>query len=275
MSFEIYKAALDWLDKGFHLLPIQPNTKKQVAGFGLHQEHITNMQQAAQWFNNLSRFNLAVVAQENSFILDFDDWGLYLVWVRFVKQFCGAVTASHTEITPNDGAHVFLSGQLPNQIQLVEHVEIKKVVLVAPSIVGREYEIMLDGQIYSGSLDAALFPLSKTPPHASRAARADDSKRPPPNLARSKIDHIKATFSILALMNKHYPKTIFKGRGRFLSACCPFHKDTEESFYIDTERNLFGCHSSRCKAHGDVINFFARVHNLDNYKAIEEMSKRL
>jgi hypothetical protein len=275
MSLEVYKAALDWLDRGFHLLPIQPGTKRQAQGYGLHQQHITNMQQAAHWFNNLSKFNLAVIAPEDKFVIDFDDWGLYLWWVRFVKHFCNA-PSSYTEITPNDGAHVFINGQVPQTFSPIPHVEIKRVVLVAPSVLAgitTPYEVMIDGEIYSGSLDAVLFPLSKSPPQLAPASRA--ARVAPPNLARSnnKLDRIKSKFSILDLMRKHHPKVALHGRGRYITACCPFHAEKESSFWIDTEKNLFGCHA--CKTHGDVINFFALVHHIENSKAIEEMSKAL
>jgi hypothetical protein len=273
MTLAMYESALNWLGKGFYLLPIQPGTKKQVRGFGLHQKRITNMQEASQWFNDHSRFNLAVIAPEGKFIFDFDDWSLYLSWLRFVKKFCDAVTTSYTEITPNDGAHVFLSGQLPNKIQLVEHVEIKRAVLVAPSIVDNfEYEIISDGKIYSGSLDAALFPLSKSPsafaPDAIRRFAARVVSLPIRN-PRSKLESIKLKISILDLMNEHFPKIILRGHGRFLTACCPFHKESEPSFWIDTERNLFGCHA--CKVHGDVINFFAQITGKTNNEAIEDL----
>lgn len=294
MSLEIYISALDWLDKGYHVLPIQPGTKKQCAGFGLHQQHITNMQQAAHWFNNFSKFNLAVIAPEDKCIIDFDDWSVYLMWLRAVKQKDQRLALTYTEMTPHDGVHVFLAGATPNNLQLVEHVEIKRVVLVAPSILDKgslPYEVMIEGEIYSGSLEAALFPLSKIPPslapvhrtantataQVSRAARADQS--PPKNLpistarAGNKLDLIKSKFSILDLVRKHFPKTTLHGRGRYITACCPFHTEKESSFWIDTEKNLFGCHA--CKTHGDVINFFALVHNIENSKAIEEMSQTL
>lgn len=273
MSLEVYRAALDWLDRGFHLLPIQPGTKKQVQGFGLHQQHITNMQQAAHWFNNLSKFNLAVVAPEDKFIIDFDDWAVFLMWLRVVRQKNQMLALTYTEITPNDGAHVFISGQVPPTFKPIPHVEIKRVVLVAPSIVdGREYEIISDGQIYSGPTETALSPLSTQP--LTPALLPTSPWRPPPNLARSnKLDHIKAKFSILDLMRKHYPKVALHGRGRYITACCPFHAEKESSFWIDTEKNLFGCHA--CKTHGDVINFFALANGIENSKAIEEMSKAL
>lgn len=277
MTLLIYESALDWLGKGYHLLPIQPGTKKQATGFGLHQKQITNAQEAKQYFfDELSRFNLAVVATEGSFILDFDNWDLYESWLRFVKRFDDKITTSYAEITVNNGAHVFLRGEIPNGIQLVEHVEIKRVVLVAPSIVdGREYEVIHGGEIYSGPLDACFFPLSKSPLTVATGTAATAAPRAKTQIvnSRSKIEAIKANFSILNLTKKYFPKTILRGRGKYLTACCPFHKETEPSFWIDTDKNIFGCHA--CKVKGDVINFFALVNGIDNPAAIAEMSEAL
>jgi hypothetical protein len=279
MTLAIYESALNWLGMGYHVLPIQPGTKKQATGFGLHQKQIINAQEAKQYFyDEFSRYNLAVVAPEGSFVLDFDDWNLYLSWLRFVKKFEDRITTSYTEITPNNGAHVFLSGQIPFGIQLVDHVEIKRIVLVAPSTVnGIEYESMQGETIYKGSLDACFFPLSKSSPPfpviTGTATPAAQRMRTPLKNSQSKIDAIKANFSIVNLMKKHFPKTLLRGHGKFLTACCPFHKETEASFWINAEKNIFGCHA--CKVKGDVINFFALVNGIENKAAIVEMAEAL
>lgn len=277
MTLKIYESALNWLGKGYHVLPIQPGTKKQATGFGLHQKRITNAQEARQYFfDDFSRYNFAVIAPEGSFILDFDDWNIYLSWVRFVKRFDDRITTSYTEITPNDGAHVFLSGQIPFGIQLIDHVEIKRIVVVAPSIVdGREYEVLHDGGIYSGSLDACFFPLSKSPPPFPAADAVPAAPRAKTQIvnSRSKIEAIKANFSIPHLMKEYFPKTTLHGHGKFLTACCPFHEETEPSFWINTEKNIFGCHA--CKVKGDVINFFALVNHMENGAAITKMAEAL
>lgn len=277
MTLIIYESALDWLGKGFHLLPIQPGTKKQAQGFGLYQKQITNAQEAKQYFfDELSRFNLAVVAPEGKLILDFDDWDLYLTWLRFVKRFDDRITTSYTEITAHNGAHVFLSGQTPNGIQLVEHAEIKKIVLVAPSIVdGRDYEVMQDGAIYSGSLDACFFPLSKRPLTVAAPAlvHAAAMRSLPVTKTGQKLAAIKSSFTVANLMKKYFPKTILSGRGKYLTACCPFHQETEASFWVDTEKNIFGCHA--CRVKGDVINFYALVNHMGNPEAIAKMAEAL
>jgi len=60
---------------------------------------------------------------------------------------------------------------------------------------------------------------------------------------------------------------------RFVPAHCPFHDDKEPSFWIDTDRNLWGCHA--CGVRGDVINLYARLKGLTNTEAIREMRSTL
>lgn len=274
----VYESALTWLNRGFFLLPIQPGTKKQAAGFGSHQQQIKTEQEAKRYFyKNLSRFNLAVVAPEGSFILDFDNWDIYLEWLRFVKKFDDKITTSYTEITPNDGAHVFLSGPIPNGIKLIDHVEIKRVVLVAPSIVdGRHYDIMRDAGIYSGSLDACFFSLRKSTDAMPAPVAGYTAQRSFSSAGGSllkKLDAIKSAYNIPDLMKKYFSKTAMQGRGRYLTACCPFHEEKEPSFWIDVEKNIFGCHA--CKVKGDVINFFALANHIGNPDAISKMAEAL
>lgn len=269
MPLLMYKSALEWLGKGFALLPIQPNTKKQVHGFGLHQSRITNTQQAARWWKDQPvNYNLAVIAPDDKFVIDFDDWGIYTYWLKHVSE---TIAHTYTEITPNSGAHVFLSGTVPHNFKPIKHVEIKRVVLVAPSGIDHsDYEVIFDGDIVSGHIEESLSPLSKSP--ISEPAQVVTTKSRMPN-SGSLLDSIKGQVSILELMRKHYPKITIQGRGRFVTACCPFHAEKEPSFWIDTERNLFGCHA--CKVRGDVINFYALAHHLDNNAAIYQMARSL
>lgn len=269
MPLLLYKSALEWLGRGFHILPIQPNTKKQVQGFGLHLSRITNIQQAAQWWKDQPiNYNLAVIAPADKFIIDFDDWGIYNYWLKQVSE---TIAHTYTEITPNHGAHVFLSGTIPPNFKPIKHVEIKQVVLVAPSEIDHsDYEVFFDGDIVSGCIEEIFFPLSKSP--LSEPAR-DPIVKSGEGRSQNLLEAIKTKYTILGLMQTLFPKIKILGRGRFVTSCCPFHEETEPSFWIDTERNLFGCHA--CKVRGDAINFYALAHHLDNGHAISQMSRSL
>ncbi|MBX3036760.1 MAG: bifunctional DNA primase/polymerase [Anaerolineales bacterium] len=266
MTLAIYHSALNWLDKGFDLLPIQPNTKKHVQGFGIHQARITNARQAVEFFRD-TNFNLAVIAPENKFIFDFDDYYIYCDYLKAIPE---AQRNTYTELTRNMGTHVFFSGCVPPNFQPIKYVEIKQSVLVAPSVVDKvEYEIFCNKDILT--VDKKVFSLlSETP--FSELPKSPQVQRPKNNTG-SLLDAIKSKYSIVDLMRKHYPKIKLSGRGKFLNACCPFHAEKEPSFWLNTENNLFGCHA--CNVKGDVINFYARAHGIDNDTAIKQMARAL
>lgn len=94
--------ALWWLKRDFWLLPVQPDSKKLVAGFGFYQDKIRTPERVHQWFGERSRANLAVCGTQTSFILDFDGADLYQCWAR---QFPEAAR-TYTEQTPRGGYHV-------------------------------------------------------------------------------------------------------------------------------------------------------------------------
>jgi len=270
MTHEIYVSALDWLGRGYGLLPIIPGTKYIVEGFTIDKP-ITDQSLVFSWFReDLKKYNLAVVCPPGSFVLDFDDWDLYCAWVKFVKGFDDRVTRSYSELTPSGGVHVFLSGEIPSRYRPRRGVEIKRHCVVAPSIIKGsdfDYELLgVGGDIYSGSLDACFFFLSlaETPPPPPPARLA-----PGVSAAPGKIAYIKGRLSIVDIFKKYYPRHKLKQRGRFYNCLCPFHQEKQPSFYLDSKLNTFGCHA--CKVRGDIINLYALANSIDNKQAVEQL----
>jgi hypothetical protein len=257
--------ALFWLEKGFKLLPCQPNSKYLVGGFGQYRSQITSADQAAQWFDDRSRSNMAVVAPDDFYILDFDLISVYAKWA----DTCTAAR-SYTETSPNEGRHVFLHGTPPHGIQLVKGVEIKQVVLVAPSAIdGRPYKIAFDqAEIIAEDPVYCLSSLSQ-PGHATpNFLRADQTRRAVSN-PLSHIDQIKAHFTISHVLKLYRPEIKFSGRGDFQSCVCPFHRDSKPSFWFNDSKGLWGCHA--CNVRGDVINLYARFEAVNVIEAIRRM----
>ena len=58
-----------------------------------------------------------------------------------------------------------------------------------------------------------------------------------------------------------------KQRGRESWACCPFHSDKHPSFKVNRDAQTFHCFS--CGAHGDVIDFIQKFHNLSFKDALK------
>ena len=256
--------ALGWLKHDFLLLPVQPNSKRLVPGFGIYQDKIGTPERVSQWFGKKSLANLAVCGTQTSLILDFDDADLYKSWAsKFPNE-----ARTYTEQTPGGGYHVFAHawGELLKGVTLIKGVELKRVVLIYPSVIDNKQYIRGEGELLKVDAEILLSPLSETPitRNAPRVGVHD----------KSYLQKIKSAFSCLDLIQSANPKIkVYGSSKRFVSLPCPFHDDKEPSFWIDTERNLWGCHA--CGVRGDVINLYARLKGITNKEAIFEMGKTL
>lgn len=62
-----------------------------------------------------------------------------------------------------------------------------------------------------------------------------------------------------------------KRMGHRFSACCPFHQESSPSFFIFKD-NKFRCFS--CSSHGDSIDFFSLINNVDFIDAVKFLIKK-
>jgi len=252
--------ALWWLKRDFLLIPIQPNSKKIVPGFGMHQDKIGHAERVHQWFGPKTLANIAICSSSTGLILDFDDPDLYKFWAAKFP----AESQTYTEQTPRGGCHVFAHvwRELRKGFTPIKGVELKRVVLVYPSRVDNKPYGRGAGELLKLDATLVLSPLSQAPvkPPEQRIGIRDPRR----------LGRIKSAFSCMDLLK-------VKDSGvarRFVSIRCPFHEDQEPSFWIDVERNLWGCHG--CGAHGDVINLYARLKGIEDIRdAIREMEATL
>jgi DNA primase len=86
------------------------------------------------------------------------------------------------------------------------------------------------------------------------------------------IDEIKNKLDIIELAKSEGLQLKKQSNNIYKSLCC-FHNEKNASltFYADT--NSFYCYA--CQAHGDAINFYAKLHNLSNNEAILELKRKL
>lgn len=262
-----------WLERGFNLLPIQPHTKKLVKGYGPNLAHLETLDQARAW----QRYNLAAVAGVNGLILDFDDPDLYARWAAQV----GPSANTYTERTPRGGAHVFYwltwSAWRKDIPQVIPGCEVKKAAMVAPSEVGGHgYRYDPGADIFElydfGEFENLFSLLSKNPEPVTAATVPTKPARI--RAGSGPLAAIKSQITVLDILteNRIEVKRASGGK-RWLLARCPFHDDNDPSMWIDTDRNLWGCHA--CDAHGDQVNLFARLKHVTNTEAITALSARV
>jgi len=82
---------------------------------------------------------------------------------------------------------------------------------------------------------------------------------------KKNVDKIIGNVDILSHISKHVHLDA-KGKG-----LCPFHNDTNPSFYVSREKGIFKCFS--CRVGGDVIKFEQLIHDIDFRTAMENLSK--
>lgn len=260
-----------WLDRGFYLLPAQTDKKYLLQGWGEYRRQITNFEQAVKIFDHVTtRSNLAVLAPRGRYILDFDNPDLYASWT--VKH--PEIAKSYTERTPRGGAHVFLIGTPPGGLTLRDGVELKRVCLVHPSVVGGVAYVAGSGEILEKDPVSAFSSLSK-PGHKTAYILRLEQDRPIPSARPSNdlIEQIKAYWSTDRVFQTYRPDIKLTPSGVMLTGCCPFHEDKRPSFFINTQTGFWKCHS--CGASGDVINAYARFQGISNREAILRMAKAL
>jgi hypothetical protein len=259
---------------GWEVVPIQPNTKLLVPGFGIHQNKVGKGEPVKFWFTERGA-GLGVVAPANGFVLDFDDLEIYY---KFCQEL-PALAKTYTESTPHSGRHMFFrsSDPIPPGLVLVPGIEIKRLVVVYPSKVeGLYYRILVNGDILYTSIRKALGPF---------LAKGGDKEQFPPKAARvglpvgklggkngdpGLIEQLKATWPILNYLAYFEPHLILTGRGRWFAGRCPWHPDHRPSLWVDAEKDLWGCHA--CGAHGDILNWHARRLETDSIgKAMRDL----
>ena len=270
-------SAHTWLALGADLIPKQPRSKDNIAGFGPRQRRIKTAPEVELWFGE-RRANLAIVLDHGFVAADFDDAGAYWTWAAGP----GANVETYTELTAR-GAHVVWRGDaLP--AGNAPGVEFKNagVLMVAPSVhpSGAVYRILcsLPPARLTFKQAQTLFPfLSSTPkPAAVQDISTEILRRRPAAALSSRptmIEIIKSKVSVIDELNAAGVKA-WKSGGSAVVASCPWHgEDKHPSLWAMPERGLFGCNVPSCIAYGkhDVINARALRRGLTVPEAIREL----
>lgn len=271
-QYSTFSAACYWLSLGAELVPLYPNSKAIMRGFGVHGRRINDKSKAHEYFVTKG-CNLGVLLSglAGLICLDFDDPELFWQW----RNSAGANARTRIERTKR-GYHVYLATTLDWEGRSIVGLEVKQkgVVTVAPSKVGGTvYTLEGDTDCITSMLREYLAPpfFSLSIPHKPN--------QPAKHWARhyDLIARIKATYPIGQTLALYYPDVNPRGKGRFQHGRCPFHQDRRASFWIDNQLNTWGCMASSCPQHGthDVINLIAIANSLTNGEALRMLARNL
>lgn len=267
---EKLKACEWWLYRGFALLPVQPNKKFLVQGYGEHKKKITNSIEAQEMIEKYPLANLAVLGDKQKIILDFDCVELYDDW----KSKHPTAASTYTERTPRGGAHVFAYGPHPYGMIFVPGVELKKICVVYPSVVGDVQYTRGDGEIIEADKDSFFSSLSKPGTKSAYVLEVERKQRERlPYGSSTLIEQIKRSHDILQVYALYRAEFKADKKTPYYTVLCPFHEDHKPSMFLDGVRQLFKCHA--CGAHGDVINLYAHFQHISVREAIARMGAAL
>lgn len=270
---EKFKACEWWLYRGFALLPVQPNKKFLVQGYGEHLKKIRTSSEAQEMIEKYPLANLAVLGDKHKIILDFDSVELYDGWR--VNHPMAAET--YTERTPRGGAHVFAYGPHPYGMIFVQGVELKKICVVYPSVVGDVQYTRGNGEIIEADTETFFSSLSKAGTKSAYVLEVERKRRERlPYGSSSLIEQIKANNDIHHVYSVYTGWTPFQGGKVYWHAQtvkCVFHEDHQPSMYLDNQLGIYKCHA--CGAHGDVINLYAHFEKIPLREAIDRMGRAL
>lgn len=258
-----------WLDRGFYILPVQPNSKHLQKGFGEYQRKLSDLGMCQIFFDKPSSRqnpNIAVVAFHAA-ILDFDRPDVYDRWAMENPT----IARTYSERTPRGGFHVFANCDYPVGVKLIQGVELKRVCVVSPSVLdGVQYE-RGSGEILNVDANDLFRGLTVAGSPTVHRLQTDLKNNIPSS--DSLIGKIKQKYDLASMFLQYLPDLKIAKHHRFISICCPWHDDARPSMFIDQELGFYRCFA--CGERGDVINAVARFEGIDNRAAIRKLAAGL
>lgn len=263
-STPLSTVALHWLSLGIAPIPVVPQTKRAAVNWRYFQTHLPSLADVSRWWRLGSALQLAVVCGWKGLVIfDFDALEPFHEW----RAACPIETYT---VSTARGYHCYFFADVARSFDhpLCEVRGPGRYVLAPPSRHPSGVEYMP----FNAAPIVHVHSLSEVLPAVGIGDRSPHSipGSLQSTLAFSRAAEIKARLNILDLARTVVDLSPGDRVGRWWSACCPFHNDRHPSFWIDAERQRFGCHAPNCRAHrsGDVIDFWALLHNVTVADAI-------
>ncbi len=262
-------------DQGVALIPVKTQSKHILAGYGPHRRQVTQFPLFAEFLLNGGNYALCTGTggkhqSGGLVVLDFDNPDLYYQqnWDTFAVK---TARGYHVYFWADDVRSFAFDGLD---------------VLGAGKAVMGAYSIHPDGSIYEPQNQPKIrgiesvfdFPLlSKLePPKLPEPPKGAPKRFYNRGNSNSRVAQIQAALPILDAMQLYQPKAAktITGAGRWRQYNCFAHNDNHRSGWLDTERNLFGCHACALRT-GDVISLVAKTQNISNAEAIQMLGGAL
>lgn len=290
----ILSTAYNYYDRGLSVIPVTYRDKQPSGKWKEFQKRAATLPEIDAWFDNDELHNIGIVTGFGGLVvIDFDDIGAYVTWLAWAgrNEAAAHVAATTYRVRTARGVHIYI--RLPQATRtrpLREHkIDIKAgggYVLAPPSVHpdGTSYTSpdplapIVSVETLSAILPAAiLVPTIGSNTTEQQKSKAKPDHRDPwqvaaeaPAINEGIVEEIKTRFRIEALL----PGSVKTGE-HFYLARCPFHDDQNPSFWVNTEQQICGCHAGCTDKPLDVINLYARMHDITNHEAILALAGQL
>lgn len=286
-----------WLALGIAPIPIGYKSKKSEINWKQYQKELPGVTDLGLWFGH-GEHNLGLVTGHQGLtVIDFDDDEIYTEWSDWARHkrgmACHLLTQGYA-VKTSRGRHLYVILPQATRSRRLKRdgdpvgIDVKSrggYVLAPPSVhpSGTKYEHLGGAIFYVQALSDVLpqtllldaeFQPPRLREEVTMAQQVDDpweaALLPTPALREGTVERIKARYRV----EDFFPERESTGDGWCL-ALCPFHDDQNPSLSINTERQFVSCLAGCTTKPLDVINLYARLHDLSNVEAIHVLAKGL
>lgn len=279
---KLLEVAMFWNAFGLPTIPIKFLSKKAMVNWREFQDRLPTHDELKMWFWK-DMLNIGLITGNGLVVIDFDVMAVFEHWH---KGFKAQYPENTYMVKTRRGVHVYLHTEEPAVNHHTELLDVKAergYVLIPPSVhpSGYQYQAMNTPSILSvrqleDVLPECYLPAEMTVDEGVQGGAQYDRELPTDPFeaadnarASLSVDEIRAKISILDLMPDAKPSD---QSGRWFVTSCPFHEDSNPSFWIDLHRGMCGCRKCNIKEM-DVLNMYSRLHKISNSDAIRELSR--
>lgn len=277
-----------FVSRGFSVIPCHLGSKVPKIKWGKYQKQLPTESELLRWFH--APCNAAVVTGTNNLvIIDFDDITEYIRWSLWATteggQAAKQIVLNAYKVRTSRGLHLYTRCTSDIRNYHFGKIDVKGrggLVTLPGSIhpSGHVYTEYQTGDFPIWHELTELFPketLEKMEKVTVVRERTIVSEMP--EYTAAQVLNMKTGVTDLNEIKKRHriedylTEITYTGDNWGLTRC-PFHDDENPSFWVDTARQLCGCFSGCTARPLDVVNLYARLHNLSNVDAIRELGTK-
>lgn len=289
MTDELRHTALEWRRNGYSVFPIELRGKRPLVRWSLYANAPAPASQLVRWFKGNLNMAVACGGDRHLTVVDFDTQsGYYKMLSRVNSDIRGIIDGTY-KVKTGRGLHVYFNVESRSRKNVEDKIDIKGdggYVLVPPSLhpSGSVYTAMPGAEISN------IQPITNT--MLCEIAGIPEFEPEPCNSCNyesggsvfdivgddlgfmSDFDYVLANVPILRVALRLTPMFPKNGSGRYWMGRCPVHKDTDPSFWVDTELGIAKCYSTACQLNDKAVNaigLWSMAKNISYVDAMHEL----